>query len=111
MSSPIVKRRKPPGQLRCQPSKPTAECARCHQTAPVAARRLCDACYYHVRKDPELLADYPTVRRLYDRDELLVEYELLRSAGNTDEVIAVRLGYRSVRHMLERVALIRRRQS
>lgn len=108
----IVKRRKPLDQLRRLSSHPVGECARCHENVPLAARRLCDACWYMARKDGTL-ADYPRSSRRphYSDDELIEEYDLLASAGNTHEVIAARLGYANPRHLRNRVAAIRDRSA
>jgi hypothetical protein len=89
----IVKRRKPITELRPR-RHPVAECSRCHQHVPIAGRGLCDACYYVCRKNGTLI-DYPTVYARWKDEELIQEYELLRSAGNTIETIAGRLGFRN----------------
>jgi hypothetical protein len=92
-----VRRRKPVEELRYGPMRP---CARCGQTAPIAARELCDTCWYHAKKDGTL-ADYPG---RMTGEELLAEYELLASAGNTHEVIAQRLGYQNPYYLRNRIS-------
>lgn len=108
MSAPVItKRQKPVDQLRRMPNHPVAECARCHETAPIAARQLCDRCYAAARKDGSL-ADYPTTRRRFTAAELLEEYDLLASAGNTHEVICQRLGYANPYQLRTRIRTLRR---
>lgn len=95
----VVRRRKPVEELRGGPMR---QCVRCRQVAPIAARELCDTCWYHAKKDGTL-ADYPGCRPHYTDEELLAEYALLASAGNTHEVIAERLGYRSPIYLRNRI--------
>lgn len=106
----ISKRQKPVDQLRRMPNHPIAECARCHETAPIAARRLCDRCYAAASKDGTL-ADYPTTHRRFTAAELVEEYDLLASAGNTHEQIARRLGYANPYQLRNRVKRLRRERA
>jgi hypothetical protein len=56
--------------------------------AKASARGICGLCYFHIQGTDELL-DYERVTR--SRDDLLDDYELLRSDGLTWREIAARL--------------------
>lgn len=83
----------------------TGVCARCGGTHRLVARRLCDACYWWASHH-DALADYPRTRGRYTDAELVEEAALLRSAGNSLEQIAARLGLsaKRLRHRLRQAS-------
>ncbi|MFG1659018.1 hypothetical protein ACGFIY_21050 [Micromonospora chersina] len=68
----------------------TGRCARCQETKRLQARGCCGACYEALRKTGDHI-DYDRVHR--SSEDLLVDYEHLRSAGLAHDQIAARLGY------------------
>lgn len=78
-------------------------CASCGAATLRVIRGLCDSCFGKARYYGTL-ADWPRVTR--SRDELLEDYQLLRSDGLSREVIAARLGmhYDSLMRALVRAA-------
>jgi hypothetical protein len=102
VDTPIVKRRVHP--LSRQPHHPIAECARCRETVPIVARKLCGACYAAVRADGTII-DYPTTHTRWPIAAFAEEYEHLHVSGVTEEQIAVRLGFRSIYYLRQRVEI------
>lgn len=87
-SRPVVRRHA--GSRKPRRGHAVDVCVRCHEEAPIAGRGLCDACWAWA-KAHECLEDYPYQRRGLPLSDVVEEYELLRSAGNSDAVIAGRL--------------------
>jgi hypothetical protein len=75
---------------RARRGHPEGTCVRCLKDRPIAGRGLCDACWAVCKKD-ETLTNYPYRRGGLPLADVVEEYLLLRSAGNTDAVIAQRL--------------------
>jgi hypothetical protein len=83
----------PPGAARRHRARrghPEGTCVRCLKDRPIAGRGLCDACWAVCKKDATL-TNYPYRRGGLPLADVVEEYLLLRSAGNTDAVIAERL--------------------
>ena len=68
---------------------PVIECARCHRRRPHKARGLCNACANTAFQNGSL-HDYP--RTTWSRDDLLDEWDMLRTEGYAVRQAADRLG-------------------
>jgi hypothetical protein len=83
-----------------------APCARCRAVRYIKGRNLCAPCWGECDRDGTL-TDWPPRKARLPLPELLAEYELLASAGNTHDTIAERLGFKSPWWLAKRITLAR----
>lgn len=83
-----------------------APCARCRVTRYIKGRNLCTTCWWVCERNGTLL-DWPPRKARLPLPELLAEYDLLASAGNTHETIAERLGFKTTWYLRRRIELAR----